>query len=143
MFDAELLPALVGELADNSVECFAGEACRDERGESDAVGGIREDLLAADGRALHQRFIITAWSVNPNNRFLMKLVLYALLVLAVFSAVTVREIKNVTTRQLLFTGTAPPSASSTSNLFFLFYGVQGVTDRSQLANYPTLVVMGK
>jgi hypothetical protein len=73
----------------------------------------------------------------------MKFLLFALLALAAFSAVTVREIKNVTTKQLVYAGTAPPSASSASNLFFLFYGVQGVTDRTQLASYPTLVVLGK
>ena len=73
----------------------------------------------------------------------MKSLLFAMLVVAALCTVTVREIKNVTSKQLLFAGTAPPSASSASNLFFLYYGVQGVLDRSQLANYPTLVVMGK
>lgn len=73
----------------------------------------------------------------------MRPAVFAVLLMAAFAAVTVREIKNVTTKQLLYSGTAPPSASSASNLFFLFYGVQGVTDRAQLANYPTLVVMGK
>lgn len=42
----------------------------------------------------------------------------------------------------MFAGNSSISASSASKLFFLFYGVQNVTDRTQLASYPTLVVMG-
>jgi hypothetical protein len=72
------------------------------------------------------------------------LVVCFVLLTACLSDVTVREIKNVTTsKQLLFAGNSSIAASSASNLFFLFYGVQGVTDRTQLASYPTLVVMGK
>lgn len=58
-------------------------------------------------------------------------------------AVTIKEIKNVTSsRQLLYSGTIS-LPSSDSSLFFLFYGIQGVTDRTQLANNPTLVVFGR
>lgn len=74
----------------------------------------------------------------------MKVWIICLLVLAVYSEVTVKQITGVvSTKQLLFAGNSSISASSSSKLFFLFYGVQNVTDRAQLASYPTIVVMGR
>lgn len=74
----------------------------------------------------------------------MKTIILALLLALALSDVTVKEIKNVTkANQLLFAGNISASASSSSNLFFLFYGMQGVTDRTQLSSYPTFVVFGK
>lgn len=74
----------------------------------------------------------------------MKAIIIAFLLAIALSDVTVKEIKNVTkSNQLLFAGNISASASSSSNLFFLFYGVQGVTDRTQLSGYPTMVVFGK
>lgn len=71
-------------------------------------------------------------------------ILLVLLFTLAACTVTVKEIKNVTgSKQLLFAGNMSVPASSDSNLFFLFYGVQGVTDRTQLANTPTLVVFGR
>lgn len=71
-------------------------------------------------------------------------ILGALLVAIAACTVTVKEIKNLTTsKQLLFAGNMSISDSSSSNLFFLFYGMQGTLDRSQLANNPTLVVFGR
>lgn len=68
---------------------------------------------------------------------------FAFLVLATLTTcdVSVREITGVTSDQLLFAGNI--SAGSSSSLYFLFYGIQGVTDRSKLASSPTIVVLGR
>lgn len=61
----------------------------------------------------------------------------------VHGSCNVTEIKNIVTNQLLFAGNASTSSSSTNNVYFLFYGISGVTDRAQLSGHPTLVVFGK
>ena len=70
-----------------------------------------------------------------------------LIVLAIVGVVqnacAVTEIKGLVNSSLVFAGNASSSASSTNNIYFLFYGVSGVTDRAQLKNHPTLVVFGK
>lgn len=59
------------------------------------------------------------------------------------AAFSVTELKNLVSNQLLFAGNASASASSTSNLYFLFYGRQGVLDRAQLSAHPTIIAFGK
>ena len=66
-----------------------------------------------------------------------------LLIGVVHNACVVTEIKNVVNNSLVFAGNVSVSASSTNNLYFLFYGTYGVIDRSQLKTHPTLVVFGK
>ena len=72
--------------------------------------------------------------------------LLALFLLLQFAHLThsfcnITEIKNVTTNQLMFSGNV--SYSSANSLFFVYYGVKGVTDREQLNTHPTMVVFGK
>lgn len=60
----------------------------------------------------------------------------------VHSACVVTELKNAVNNSLVFAGNASVSASSTNNLYFLFYGAYGVIDRSQLKTHTTIVVFG-
>lgn len=56
-----------------------------------------------------------------------KLLVVAFIFIVVQSACTVNEIKNLVNNSLAFSGSVSSSASSSNNLYFLFYGVQGVT----------------
>lgn len=71
------------------------------------------------------------------------IVVLAVVVVLAQSACVVTELKNAVNNSLVFAGNASVSASSTNNLYFLFYGAYGVIDRSQLKTHPTLVVFGK
>lgn len=71
------------------------------------------------------------------------LLLISVVACVAHSACTVKEIKNVVTNQFLFAGNVSTSTSPDSQLFFLFYGRNQVTDRSELNTHPTLVVFGK
>ena len=74
----------------------------------------------------------------------IKAILILAMVIAIAqSACTVTEIKNAVNNSLVFAGNVSSSASTTNNLYFLFYGVHGVIERSQLNTHPTLVVFGK
>ena len=55
--------------------------------------------------------------------------------------VVLNQITGVTTNNLMFTGFIPVSDSSTSNLFFTFYGRDGETDQSKLKSYPLIIVV--
>lgn len=62
-------------------------------------------------------------------------------ILVVQAAVTVNQITGVSNDNLIYTGTIP--ISTTANLFFSYFGVDGQKDQASLNNYPLLVVVGR
>ena len=57
------------------------------------------------------------------------------------AAVTINAITGVTNDNLVFSGSIPISTSS--SLFFTYYGVDGQKDQAALKNYPLLIFVGK
>lgn len=70
-----------------------------------------------------------------------KILLVLAIVLLGQAAVTVNQITGVSNDNLVYSGTIP--ISSSSSLFFTYYGVDGQKDQSALKNYPLLIVVGK
>jgi hypothetical protein len=71
------------------------------------------------------------------------IILLAVCIFNVYADATVQEIKGLLTKNLVFTGNLSISDSSQSQLYFLYYGVTNVLSRTDLANYPTLIVFGR
>lgn len=70
-----------------------------------------------------------------------KILILLAIVLAVRAAVTVNQITGVSPDNLVYTGTIP--ISTTANIFFSYFGVDGQKDQAALNNYPLLVVVSK
>jgi hypothetical protein len=70
-----------------------------------------------------------------------KILLVLALVLMAQAAVTVNQITGVSNDNLVYSGTIPISTSA--NLFFTYFGVDGQKDQAALKNYPLLIVVGK
>jgi hypothetical protein len=70
-----------------------------------------------------------------------KILLVVALVLLAEAAVTVNQITGVSNDNLVYSGTIPVSTST--SLFFTYFGVDGQKDQSALKNYPLLIVVGK
>lgn len=73
---------------------------------------------------------------------LTKKILILVAILAITqAAVTVNQITGLTSDNLVYSGSIPISTSN--NLFFTYYGVDGQKDQASLKNYPLLIVVGK
>jgi hypothetical protein len=71
----------------------------------------------------------------------LKILFLLATILVVKAAVTVNQITGVSTDNLVYTGTIP--ISTTANIFFSYFGVDGQKDQAALNNYPLLVVVGR
>jgi len=71
----------------------------------------------------------------------LKIFLIAIIIIIADSAITLNSISGVTDNNLVFSGTIPVSTSI--NLFFTYYGVDGQKDQNSLKNYPLLIFVGK
>jgi hypothetical protein len=70
-----------------------------------------------------------------------KILLLTFLVILSQGSVTVNQISGITDNNLVYSGTIPISTSD--NLFFTYYGVDGQKDQASLKNYPLLIFVGK
>lgn len=64
------------------------------------------------------------------------------LVCASAANVVVNPITGVTTNNLMYTGSIPVSDTSSSNLFFTYYGVDGETNPDNLNQKPLIIGVG-
>jgi carboxypeptidase C (cathepsin A) len=58
------------------------------------------------------------------------------------SAVTVNQLTGITSSNLAFSGYIPVSDTSSNQLFFTYYGIDGQTDQNALKNFPLIIVVG-
>ena len=78
---------------------------------------------------------------NMMNKTYLKIFLSAAFLIITHSAITINSISGVSDNNLVFSGTIPISTST--NLFFTYYGVDGQKDQNALKNFPLLIFVAK
>lgn len=71
----------------------------------------------------------------------IKIFLLSSFLIITHSALTINPISGVSDNNLVFSGIIPISTST--NLFFTYYGVDGQKDQNALKNFPLLIFVGK
>lgn len=59
-----------------------------------------------------------------------------------YSAITINQLTGITSSNLVFSGSIPISDSSSNQLFFTYYGIDGQTDQNSLKNSPLIIAVG-
>lgn len=80
-------------------------------------------------------------SMKKKQIFSTILILYTFISLSC-AAVTINQLTGITASNLVYSGFIPISDSSSNQLFFTYYGVDGQTDQNSLKNYPLVIAVG-